>query len=154
MTIFLPEEGHTLDEIDSKLTSGVLNTIFTTLNSGAEPELVKIALPKFKLEQQYELTAPLKQMGAPLPFDQNQADFTKIAKDTHISSVVHKAVVEVNEKGTEAAAAMATFITMELSIPRKIPCKHFICDRPFMFMIHEQNHGTILFIGKYVKPRA
>lgn len=148
MTVILPEAGHSLDEIETKLTGNVLNSILTKNDS---METVKVALPKFKLEIKYELNGPLKDLGATLAFDQNQADFSKIAQDVHISSVVHKAVVEVNEKGTEAAAATGIAIKA-MCMP--IPTKELICNRPFLFVIHELEHGTALFFGKFAKPNA
>lgn len=152
MTVILPELGHSIDEIETKLNGRVLKTIQSALNDESPQEYnVNIALPKFKLEQKYELNTPLRELGATLAFDKQRADFTKIAPDVHISAVVHQAVVEVNEKGTEAAAA--TGIVMNaLCMKIPMPIKEFICDRPFLFLIHEKNHGTVLFIGKYVKP--
>lgn len=150
MTVILPEEGKSLDEIEAGLTPEVLNTIYTC---DFPHEKVNVQLPKFKLEHKTELSGTFKEMGVNLPFDQARADFTGINSDPtglYISKVVHQAVVEVNEEGTEAAAATGVIMMTRMAIldqPRD-----FICNRPFIFVIHERTHNTTLFMGKYVKP--
>ena len=68
-----------------------------------------------------------------------------------ISKVIHQAVVEVNEEGTEAAAATsANFGLRSLKIER--PPIKFKCNRPFIFIIHDESHGGSLFMGKFTKP--
>lgn len=151
MTIILPEEGHTLDEIENGLNADLLNTIYTC---DYPQEKVNLQVPKFKLEHKTELSNHFKEMGAHLPFDDRQADFTGINENPqglYISKVVHQAVVEVNEEGTEAAAATGVIMMTRMAIidePRD-----FICNRPFIFVIHEKTHNTTLFIGKYAKPQ-
>jgi serpin B len=92
-------------------------------------------------------------MGASDAFDA-RADFTGINKDPtglYISKVIHKAVVEVNEEGTEAAAATAV-IMMTRCMRIEPPPEEFKCDRPFIFLIHDNQDNTVLFLGKYSKP--
>ena len=103
-----------------------------------------------------QLSEQFKKMGAVLPFDKEKADFSGINANPneklHISLVQHKAFVEVTEEGTEAAAATAITCVAEcihMKKPREI---EFVCDRPFLFMIHDNPHNNILFLGKYVKP--
>lgn len=69
-----------------------------------------------------------------------------------ISKVVHQAVVEVNEEGTEAAAATAVMMTRRCAPMHEFPPEEFKCDRPFIFVVHEKRTNGILFIGKYLKP--
>lgn len=150
MTIILPDEGKTLDQIEASLTPDVLNFIISCNNP---EEKVNLVLPKFKLEHKTELSDSFKEMGAHLPFDQGRADFTGINADPsglYISKVVHQAVVEVNEEGTEAAAATGIIMMTRCAVIED-PIE-FTCDRPFLFVIHERTHNTTLFIGKYVKP--
>lgn len=151
LTIILPEPEKTLAQIEAQLTPEILNDILSTQMS---PEKVNVQMPKFKLEYKTELSKPFKELGATLPFDQDKADFTGINSSPsglYISKVVHQAVVDINEEGTEAAAAtgviMMTRCAMVVNEPRE-----FICDRPFLFVIHEKTHNTVLFIGKYAKP--
>lgn len=89
-------------------------------------------------------------MGANLVFSQD-ADFSGIStrKGLFISSVIHQAVVEVNERGTEAAAATGLSIAA-FSFIRPNRVVDFICDRPFMIIIHDKK--TMLFMGKFVQP--
>jgi serpin B len=93
------------------------------------------------------------QMGAPDAFDA-AADFSGIngiPDGLHISKVLHKAVIEVNEEGTEAAAATAVIMMKRCAVVRNPP-QEFVCNRPFIFIIHDNKNHSILFIGKYEKP--
>lgn len=90
-----------------------------------------------------------------MPFDENKADFTGINADEpglHISKVIHQAVVEVNEEGTEAAAATAVIMMTKCAAIRPAPIIEFNCNRPFLFIIHDKIHHSALFLGKFVKP--
>lgn len=151
MTIILPHEGYTLEHVEKQLTSDLLNEVLT---ADAPKEAMRLHVPKFKLEYKTELSDHFKSLGATLPFDQSRANFTGISTDPnglYISKVVHQAVVEVNEEGTEAAAA--TGIVMMTRCAVMMEPFDFICNRPFLFMIHEKNHNSILFFGKYAKPQ-
>jgi serpin B len=101
------------------------------------------------------LSEHLKSLGAHNAFDQQKADFTGISNipsGLYISKVVHQAVVDVNEEGTEAAAATAA-IMMTRAAVMEYPPEEFKCDRPFLFVIHEKVHNSILFMGRFVKPQ-
>ena len=87
----------------------------------------------------------LNNLGVNLSFSPN-ADFSGISPGLYISDVVHQAMIEVNEEGTEAAAATKVGIQARSAKP------DFICDRPFMIIIHENVSKMILFIGKYSNP--
>ena len=93
-------------------------------------------------------------MGAPFAFDRNNSDFSGINADPnvelYISQVLHKAVVEINEEGTEAAAATTGVVKARKKFTSKP--REFYCDRPFLFIINENINNNILFIGKFVKP--
>ena len=169
MTILLPHEDQKLSNIESKLEGNVLKRI---LSNQHRTEL-NVFLPKFKFEQQFEvclssfdyvaflllflfqLSKVFSKMGAPDAFDHKLADFTgiKSANDgLHISNVIHKAIVEVNEEGTEAAAATAVVMDDYCLQRRKNLPLEFKCNRPFLFFIHDNTHQTILFMGRYAKP--
>lgn len=90
----------------------------------------------------------LKSLGATLPFDGHNADFGGICSKMFLSDVVHQALIEVDEKGTEAAAATVVFMTDGMK-PKYI---EFFCQRPFLFVIHEKIYNNIIFYGKLVKP--
>jgi len=135
-------------------TEGTINDLIDTLNKekldeiknsvvGQEDFLVQI--PRFKLEYGIkEISGTLKNMGMPIAFSP-EADFSNIREGLFISRVLHKAVVEVNEQGSEAAAV--TVVEMiESAMPEE---KNFIANRPFVFFIAEEDTGTVLFLGKY-----
>lgn len=150
MTIILPFADATIEEVEASLTHDKLSAVF------AESDKFKVHLfvPKFKLEYQAELSENLKQMGATDAFDQGKANFTgisDISTGLYISKVVHKAFVDVNEEGTEAAAATGVIMMTRCAMPMDLPVE-FKCDRPFLFVIHDIAKGNVLFIGKYMKP--
>lgn len=109
---------------------------------------VMVQLPKFKLEAEFYLGSTLASMGMPLAFS-SQADFSGMngKRNLFIDEVIHKAVVEVNEEGTEAAAATAVGMRTTSMPPM------FEVNRPFLFLIREHATGTILFIGRVTNPR-
>ncbi|MEA3422232.1 MAG: serpin family protein [Bacillota bacterium] len=107
---------------------------------------VNLQIPKFKLEYGIKnLNDSLISLGMASAFD-TFANFDKIREDIFISRVLHKAVIEVNEKGSEAAAV--TVVEMALTSMPLNPIE-FIADRPFLFIISDEETDTILFIGKY-----
>ena len=110
-------------------------------------------VPKFKLEYGVKrLNDVLDKLGMGIAFDPFNANFRGIAPaDLFIDYVDHKAVIEVNEKGTVAAAATNVGIGVT-SIPTIKPT--FIVDRPFFFVIRDDRSGTILFMGKVVDPTS
>uniref|UniRef100_A0A8C3XY81 Serpin B10 n=1 Tax=Catharus ustulatus TaxID=91951 RepID=A0A8C3XY81_CATUS len=110
---------------------------------------VDLYLPKLKVEENYDLKSPLSSMGIQNAFDPSQADFTgmSVKKDLFISQVIHKAFVEVNEEGTEAAAATAV-----LMMRSRVPTMTFKADHPFLFFIRHNKSQTILFFGKFCSP--
>src|SRR5262249_22279470 len=127
MLILLPAKGGTLASLETKLTPYNLARWLEDMTS----RKVILTLPKFKLTAEFELKKTLSAMGMPTPFDMNRADFPGIngRKDLYIYEVVHKAFVDVNELGTEAAAATAVVIR-EKSLPPRISV-----DRPFLFLL-------------------
>ncbi|EEE59488.1 hypothetical protein OsJ_11711 [Oryza sativa Japonica Group] len=109
-------------------------------------------LPKFKISFGFEASDLLKSLGLHLPFS-SEADLTEMVdspegKNLFVSSVFHKSFVEVNEEGTEAAAATAAVITL-----RSAPiAEDFVADHPFLFLIQEDMTGVVLFVGHVVNP--
>ena len=108
-------------------------------------------MPKFTFTTKYYLNENLKELGISSAFNPVMADFSKIdgsSENLFIQSVVHQAFVDVNEEGTEAAAA--TGVSMELTSIPKITI--FRADHPFIFIIQERETGTILFLGRVSNP--
>ena len=149
MYVFLPAEGNTLESLIAGLNGEKLNAYFPKLS---KTELA-IQLPKLKLEYgKVDLKAALTNLGMGIAFDSSSADLSRIAdvrpERLYIAFVDHKAVVEVNEKGTEAAAVTNVGISLT-SIPMRTP---FVVDRPYMFVIRDDRSGTILFAGLISDP--
>ena len=119
-----------------------------------ESQRVKVWFPKFKMETEYRLPESLAAMGMPMAFS-TAADFSGMdgTKSLFISDVIHKAFVDVNEGGTEAAAATAVVMGLGAAVSEN-PIPDFRADHPFLFLIQDGETGTILFIGRVVNPAA
>ncbi len=111
---------------------------------------VQVALPKFKVTAEFSLKKVLSEMGMPTAFTRS-ADFTGIAtkEGLLIADVVHKAFVDVNEEGTEAAAA--TGVIVKAKSEKIIP--EFRADHPFLFLIRDTRSDSILFMGRLAEPQ-
>ncbi|KHO54127.1 MAG: serpin B [archaeon GW2011_AR18] len=116
---------------------------------------VDIYIPKFKFETKYFMAQDLVNMGMPTAFSDN-ADFTgmedKPDEDLKIDQVIHQAFVEVNEEGTEAAAATAVIMVGITSVGHAPKIPIFRADHPFIFIIQQKETGNILFLGKVNDP--
>ncbi len=146
MLIILPSEGNDLDSVKSSLT---LDNLYEWKDSMSEQE-ISIRIPKFTFETTYSLGNTLSDMGMSTAFTSG-ADFSGIDGTTNlfISSITHKAFIEVNEEGTEAAAA--TVISMTESVGYS---ETFYADEPFIFIIQDKETGSILFMGEVTNPNA
>ena len=144
MHVILPDEGIDINEFINNMTTEQWNDIRGSLRKTND---VNLKLPKFKLEYGIKsLNESLKALGMEKAFGEDgTADFSGIREDLFISDVLHKAVIEVNEEGSEAAAA--TVVAMPASAAPMEP-KTFIVNRPFVFFITDDTTGTILFMGK------
>ncbi|KAE8796186.1 Serpin-ZX [Hordeum vulgare] len=112
-------------------------------------------LPKFKISFGFEASDMLKGLGLQLPFS-SEADLSEMvdspaARSLYVSSVFHKSFVEVNEEGTEAAAATAAVVTLR-SLPVEPVKVDFVADHPFLFLIREDLTGVVLFVGHVFNP--
>jgi serine protease inhibitor len=145
MTIVLPQQGVDLDMLVAELDAESWANMIADL----EETGLRLFLPRFKLEYEKVLNAALKALGMEVAFDDRAADFSGIAPDAelYISQVKQKSFVEVDEEGTEAAAATVVVVTVESanSGPPELRV-----DRPFLFAIRERLSGTLLFVGKVV----
>ena len=151
MVVLLPRQVDGLGALEAKMTLQNLNQWLTALD-GQRPQKALLYLPKFKLETSYDLATPLKKMGMKDAFEMERADFRGMGwpqGKLYISQVKHKALVEVNEEGTEAAAATAVEMATK-SMPA--PPEVFRADHPFVFLIRHDATGTILFMGRMVNP--
>ncbi|MBN1481522.1 serpin family protein [candidate division KSB1 bacterium] len=148
MTLLLPHNDKSVDDILARLNS----TNWASWMGSLTNQPGTLQMPKFKIEYKKSLPGILSAMGMSIAFSR-QADFTGINKDGNlfISDVLHKTFVDVDEEGTEAAAATSVAISLT-SVGG--PSGFFMrIDRPFIFCIREKSSGTILFIGKIIDPR-
>ncbi|GEO06085.1 serpin [Adhaeribacter aerolatus] len=145
MTIIVPNGQETVSNLTRQLNADQLATWLGKANTTK----LDLRLPKFKLEYKKELKETLKQLGMGEAFS-NQANFSRMVAGSTgglaISEVMHKTFVEVNEEGTEAAAATSVGVVLT-SLPPTIQV-----DRPFIFLIREKSSNAILFIGQLMNP--
>jgi len=150
MYIFLPKEGLSLDSFVASLNQTVHDEYVSRLQP-VEDLIVK--MPKFEVEYGVKrLNSVLSKLGMGIAFDPDRANFSGIAStvygNLYISYVDHKAVVEVNEEGTEAAAV--TNVVIGLTAPAAPPS--FVVNRPFYYEIRDDRSGSVLFMGEILNP--
>ncbi|XP_037749180.1 serpin B6 [Chelonia mydas] len=151
MIILLPDEiqdnSTGLEQLERELT---YEKLIEWINAEMDYSEVEVFLPRFKLVQTYDLKPVLKSMGMADAFDERKVDLSGMSasNDLVLSEVVHKSFVEVNEEGTEAAAATAVVSNFRcaLIVPR------FTADHPFLFFIRHNKTGNILFYGRFCSP--
>jgi serpin B len=151
MVVILPREGVPLAAVEKGLTASTIDEWVNHIY----PQEVQVFLPAFKTRYKKSLPGTLKVMGMPLAFNSNRADFSGIRELTpgenlSVSDVIHEAFVQVDEEGTEAAAATAVGIMLTSAA---VPPPIFRADRPFLFLIRHRPTGTILFMGRLIKPQ-
>ena len=122
-------------------------------------EKVRTTIPKFKFEIKYFMAEALKEMGMPTAFNGDLADFTGMwnrqgNENLYISKVIHQTFIEVEESGTEAAAATAVIMIKATSAGpgEEEQPKTFTADHPFIFIIQQKDSGNILFMGRMNDP--
>ncbi len=145
MVIILPKDR----DIDSYIDDLDANSI-SDINDGLYPVELEVYMPKFKLETKYELVPIMKQLGMNDAFISGLADFSGMSDQgmaPYISNIIHQTFIEVDEKGTEAAAATAVVMN-ELSSSGNF----FNADSPFLYMIKQRDTGNILFMGTMKDP--
>ena len=149
MVVLLPRDVDGLTNLEAQLTPENLKSWMDQLR----PDKVHVLFPSFTFRSQFLLGDTLSAMGMPDAFDDLKADFSGMdgRKDLVISSVIHEAYVKVDEKGTEAAAATAVVMT-ELILLRPPPIPTFRADHPFLFLIRDNQTGSILFLGRVMNP--
>jgi serpin B len=148
MVILLPKEFDALGEFEKTLAPENLTQWLTNIHKRE----VVVFVPKFKMTSQFSLASVLTSMGMEDAFS-SDADFSGMdgKRDLFISAVIHKAYVEVNEEGTEAAAATGVVMRLTSVGPAQIPI--FRADHPFLFLIRDNLTGSILFIGRVANPK-
>ncbi len=150
MLVLLPRKVDGLADLEKLVSAGGLNDLLGKLGS----QKVNVSVPRFKTTREYRLNDVLAGMGMPAAFDPNRADFTGMngsGPPLFLSVVVHKAFVDVNEQGTEAAAATGAGIALASAL---VKTQTFRADHPFLFLIRDNRSGSILFLGRVSDPRS
>ena len=151
MLILLPKPSLSLKKLEAGLTPENLRRWLSRLSS----QKADVFLPRFKLTQEFTLNNILQELGMKDAFDEQLADFSGMtsADSLYITGVVHKAFVETNEEGTEAAAATAVIMGGK-SIQIDAEPFLFRADHPFVFLIRDRRSGSVLFMGRVADPWA
>ena len=150
MLVVLPTLKDGLTALETKWAA---DDTFQRVTTGLHhEETVIVSLPRFKMETAFQLKSVLCDLGAALAFS-TDADFSGIGEEPlTISEVVHKAFVEVNEEGTEAAAATGVVMALCAFMPEEEP-KVFKADHPFLFFIRDRKTNTVFFCGRLIYPK-
>ena len=152
MIVFLPNDVSGLSTLEQSLTAS--NTQLWLRELAPIPKVI-LSMPKFKMTQQFGLNGALSAMGMPQAFEKDSANFSGMdgRRDFVMSAVIHKAYIDVNEEGTEAAAATAVVISRAMAVrSRRLQPPVFRADHPFLFLIRDNRSGCILFIGRVTDP--
>ncbi|KAL7594727.1 hypothetical protein Lser_V15G31265 [Lactuca serriola] len=153
MYFFLPDEKNGLPSLLQKMASE--SDFLDRHVPRQKVEIGEFLIPKFKISYGFEASEMLKELGLVLPFSGGEGLTemveSSMGKNLYVSSIHHKSFVEVNEEGTEAAAASAAVVMLRsLMTGDKID---FVADHPFVFVIREDMTGVVLFMGQMVDPR-
>lgn len=149
MISFTVNTTNVLFQLENELTREKLDEWTNRENMDVHSEVL-VHLPKFKLEEDYEMNEALAKLGMTDVFCSGKADLSGMTDGggLFLSTVAHKAFVEVNEEGTEAAAATAGLISFCM-----LREEHFTADHPFLFFIRHNKTKSILFLGRYSSPQ-
>ncbi|CAF1444953.1 unnamed protein product [Rotaria sp. Silwood1] len=160
-TVILPNRGVQLDVVEQNLASqpDLMQKLFSREKTRTEE--LNLYLPKFKMETTFELSDVLQQLGMKDAFNGHKANFSGIVSTKnnqnrlYISKIIHKAFIDVNEQGSEAAAATAVVISVFTTSVHEQPHPiEFKADRPFLFFIRESRQNIVLFSGRFISPPA
>jgi serpin B len=154
LLVLLPRQVDGLADLEKSLTAAKLAAWLGRLRD----QKVIVTLPRFKLEDDFSLKGALAALGMPTAFDDSRADFSGMnggREKLSIGKVVHKAFVDLNEEGAEAAAATGVQMkALSSSVPSGPPARLpvFRADHPFVFAIYDLRTGMVLFLGRVTKP--
>jgi serpin B len=148
MLLLLPELGE-LDKFEAALSPELLKDIIDQLNETDVP----VTLPRFKFGDSFSVIPALQDLGITAAFDRSRADFSKASTTrSYIAAVLQKTFIELNEEGTEAAAATAVIHIGASPLPRAKRPPEFKADHPFLLILHDRQTETILFLGRLSTP--
>ncbi|QDT44141.1 Serpin (serine protease inhibitor) [Gimesia alba] len=149
MNILLPRESGRLPALENQIHAASLQQWMTTRSCE-----VKVSLPQFRVESSMELNQQLQSLGMQRAFSRDEAEFSNMSDDPEglfLGAILHKAFVEVNEKGTEAAGVTGVIVAGGC-VRDDEPPKEFRADHPFLFLIRDRKTRLIHFMGRLVNP--
>jgi serpin B len=144
------------DEVDglAKVEAGLSPETWKVWTTALKSTQVWVRLPRFKMTSEFGLKRALSELGMPLAFEEGSADFSGMngKHDLFISAALHKAFVDVNEQGTEAAAATGIVIKPLSAVVEPTKPQEFHADHPFLIAIVDNRAGSVLFLGRVLDP--
>ncbi|RDD41303.1 Serpin B9 [Trichoplax sp. H2] len=151
MFVILPRDIDGINSLCKHINSANLQQWIGKMSNNFK---VKLSLPRFKMTFETTLSDALKSLGMHDAFNELSSDFSKMtaANDLYISEVYHKTFIEVNEEGTEAAAATGVMMMARCCLP-PMPPEVMLVDHPFIFMIFDKSSKAVLFMGKVYNPK-
>lgn len=152
MIVLLPLKKEGLADVEASLSAESLTALIAKRKSAK----VNLTLPKIKTTYTASLSKTLSALGMVDAFNEGKADFSGIdgTRELSISAVIHKAFCEINEEGTEAAAATGVVMVTKSAAPVKEPPPiEFKADHPYLYLIRDTQTGSILFLGRVADPR-
>jgi serpin B len=158
LVVVLPDDVEGAGSVARRLGTNELGDLFAALRDGKAKKPVALALPRFKAEYKADLVAPFRQAGMQKAFDPNAANFSGMTGRSqgqggvYLSAVMHRAVIDVAEENTEAAAATAVVVSPRAVAPPAAP-EQFRVDHPFLFYLVDDSSGMVLFEGRIADPR-
>jgi serpin B len=149
MTVFCPAKPDGLPNLEQSLSPALLAT-------KVQHKRITLRMPKFKIDYSTPLSKELKKLGMTDAFNSEAADFSRMTTQEKlvISEVVHKAFIDVDEKGTEAAAATAVVMVRSAAMQKEDEPIEVKLDHPFLFVIRHRATGAILFMGRVSNPKG
>ena len=149
MVVLLPKDRDGIQSLEQSMDEKK----FVAIKDSMTRQPLTIEIPRFEFDTKYNLKPPLQSLGLHDAFDKSNANFQGITDEkVYLDSAAHKAFVNVNEEGTEAAAITALVARATSGPPE--PVDEFVADHPFMFVIQEKETGEILFLGRVMDPTA
>jgi len=150
MAVVLPDGP--LGPLEERLAESGVRGLLT----GATAQQVSLALPRFTTTASFSLGPALASLGVAAAFDRDKADFSGIttAEPLSIGAAMHKAFINVDEQGTEAAAATGVVMSRRVAVFQPSPPIVVTVDRPFLFAITDVGTGLPLFLGRVTNPLA
>lgn len=149
--VFLPAKGKSLSAFEQNFTESKWQAWVNQFHKREG----SLSLPRFKVEDKMSLKAPLESLGMAVAFAPGKADFSamvKTDKPVYISQVMHKTFMEVNEEGTEAAAATSVEMSVTSAPMNPDPPFNMRVDRPFVIALHDRETARLLFVGHIANP--